>query len=62
LRRRHPERCEAKSKDPVNLPFGFATEFLDFARNDKHKLWQELSMGALSPKKFTVIFAVILQN
>jgi hypothetical protein len=62
LRRRHPERSEAKSKDPVNLPFGFATGFLDFARNDKHKLWQELSMGAQLRKKFTLIFVVTLQN
>jgi hypothetical protein len=46
----------------VNLPFGFATGFLDFARNDQHKLWQSLSMAARSRKKFTVIFAVILQN
>src|SRR5262249_13853288 len=30
----HPERSEAKSKDPVKLLFGFAAGFLDFARND----------------------------
>src|SRR6266571_7072104 len=30
----HPERSAAKSKDPVELLFGFATGFLDFARND----------------------------
>ena len=33
---RHPERSEAESKDPVELLFGFATGFLDFARNDSH--------------------------
>jgi 5,10-methylene-tetrahydrofolate dehydrogenase/Methenyl tetrahydrofolate cyclohydrolase len=51
LRRRHPERSEAKSKDPVNLPFGFATGFLDFARNDKHKLWQKLIDGRAIAEK-----------
>src|SRR5437762_5701137 len=30
----HPERSEAQSKDPAELLFGFATGFLDFARND----------------------------
>ncbi|PYK23601.1 MAG: hypothetical protein DME52_12230 [Verrucomicrobia bacterium] len=30
----HLERSGAKLKDPVKLPFGFATGFLDFARND----------------------------
>jgi hypothetical protein len=30
----HPERSKAKSKDPVNPAFGFATGFLDYARND----------------------------
>ncbi len=35
LRSCHPERREAKSKDPVKLPLGFATGFLDFARNDR---------------------------
>ncbi|HEY6071217.1 MAG TPA: hypothetical protein VIU85_07590 [Chthoniobacterales bacterium] len=30
----HPERSEAESKDPVELLFGFAAGFLDFARND----------------------------
>ena len=30
----HPERSEAESKDPVELLFGSATGFLDFARND----------------------------
>jgi hypothetical protein len=59
---RHPERSEAKSKDPVNPAFGFATEFLDYAWNDKNKPWQNLSMAALSRKRFTVIFAVTLQN
>ena len=32
--RRHPERSEAESKDPVEVAVGFATGFLDFARND----------------------------
>ena len=31
---RHPERSEAKSKDPVKLLLRFASGFLDFARND----------------------------
>src|SRR4249920_3475662 len=31
---RHPKRSEAQSKDPAELLFGFATGFLDFARND----------------------------
>ena len=30
----HPERSEAQSKDPAKLLFGFATGFLDFARNE----------------------------
>ena len=30
----HPERSKAKSKDPAELLFGFATGFLDFARNE----------------------------
>src|SRR6476660_6356229 len=30
----HPERSEARSKDPAELLIGFATGFLDFARND----------------------------
>ncbi len=30
----HPERSVAKSKDPAKLPWGFATGFLDSARND----------------------------
>jgi hypothetical protein len=29
-----PERSEAESKDPVELLFGLAAGFLDFARND----------------------------
>jgi hypothetical protein len=32
----HPERSEAESKDPAELPEGFATGFLDFARNDRY--------------------------
>jgi hypothetical protein len=32
--RRHPERSEAESKDPMEIAVGFATGFLDFARND----------------------------
>jgi len=32
--RRHPERSEAKSKDPVEVAQGFVAGFLDFARND----------------------------
>ena len=31
----HHERSEAESKDPAELPEGFATGFLDFARNDR---------------------------
>jgi hypothetical protein len=31
----HPERSEAKSKDRVEIAVGFATGFLDFARNDR---------------------------
>jgi len=31
----HPERSAAESKDPVELPFGSAAGFLDFARNDR---------------------------
>ncbi|KAF5409689.1 MAG: hypothetical protein Udaeo2_00390 [Candidatus Udaeobacter sp.] len=30
----YPERSEAESKDPVVRPYGNATGFLDFARND----------------------------
>ena len=30
----HPERSETQSKDPAELLIGFATGFLDFARND----------------------------
>ena len=30
----HPERSEAKSKDPAAVPSGSAAGFLDFARND----------------------------
>src|SRR5437867_4526880 len=30
----HPERCEAESKDPAELPVGTITESLDFARDD----------------------------
>ena len=32
----HPERSEAESKDPAELPEDFATGFLDFARNDRY--------------------------
>jgi hypothetical protein len=31
----HPERSEAESKDPAELPKRFTTGFLDFARNDR---------------------------
>src|SRR4030095_3184772 len=30
----HPERSEAQSRDPAELPRRIATGFLDFARND----------------------------
>jgi len=30
----HPERGKAESKDSAKLPLGFATGFLDVARND----------------------------
>jgi hypothetical protein len=30
----HPERSEAESKDSAEIALGFATGFLDFARND----------------------------
>ena len=30
----HSERSEAESKDPAEIALGFATGFLDFARND----------------------------
>ena len=33
---RHPERSEAKSKDPVAVSQGNSSGFLDFARNDEH--------------------------
>ena len=33
--RGHPERSAAESKDPVEIAVGFATGFLDFARNDR---------------------------
>ena len=32
---RHPERSEAKSKDPVALIVRVVVGFLDFARNDR---------------------------
>src|SRR6266571_2389405 len=47
----HPERSAAKSKEPVEWLFGFATRFLDFARNDGH-LVRHSSFGfhsSLSP-------------
>ena len=34
----HPERSEAKPKDPEKLTADFATGFLDFARNDSIKI------------------------
>ncbi|PYK32136.1 MAG: hypothetical protein DME58_06420 [Verrucomicrobia bacterium] len=40
----HPERSEAQSKDPAELLFGFATGFLDFARNDGQVI-RHLSFG-----------------
>jgi len=33
-KRSHPERSAAKSKDSTKISVGFATGFLDFARND----------------------------
>ena len=44
--RRHPERSEAESKDPVEVAVGFATGFLDFARNDSKSHAQANSAGA----------------
>ena len=38
---RHPERSAAKSRDPAELPLGFAPGFLDFARNDRKLLCGE---------------------
>jgi hypothetical protein len=40
----HPVRSETKSKNPEELLFGFATGFLDFARNDNH-LFRHSSFG-----------------
>src|SRR4029077_2145708 len=31
----HPERSQAESKDPAELPDSSTAEFLDFARNDR---------------------------
>jgi hypothetical protein len=43
--RRHPERSEADSKAPVEMAVGFATGFLDFARNDSKDHAQASSGG-----------------
>ncbi len=43
----HPERSEAQSKDPAELLIGFATGFLDFARNDGQVI-PHLSFGLRS--------------
>jgi len=43
----HPERSETQSKDPAELLIGFATGFLDFARNDG-QLIPHLSFGLRS--------------
>src|SRR5205085_1707894 len=52
MTRCHPERSAAKSKQSVEWLFGFATRFLDFARNDGH-LVRHSSLGirhsSLSP-------------
>src|SRR5262249_31003440 len=39
----HPERSEAKSKDPGTLSFSYATRFLDFARSDHDDITSRLS-------------------
>ena len=44
--RRHPERNAVESKDPVEIAVGFATGFLDFARNDSKDQAQANSAGA----------------
>ena len=44
--RRHPERNAAESKDPVEIAVGFATGFLDFARNDSKDRALANSAGA----------------
>ena len=44
---RHPERSEAQSKAPAELLIGFATGFLDFARNDRQVI-PHLSFGLRS--------------
>ena len=43
---RHPERSEAKPKDPAKLAVTFATGFLGFARNDNRAYAQASSAGA----------------
>jgi hypothetical protein len=43
----HPERSAAQSKDPPELLIGFATGFLDFARNDGQVI-PHLSFGLRS--------------
>ena len=48
---RHPERSEAESKDPAESLFGFATGFLDFARNDG-QLIRHFSFGL--PSTFVI--------
>ena len=47
----HPERSETQSKDPAELLFGFATGFLDFARNDG-QLIRHFSFGL--PSTFVI--------
>src|SRR5438067_11300891 len=48
---RHPERSEAESKVPVELLFGFAPGFLDFARNDS-QIIRHFSFGL--PSTFVI--------
>jgi methylenetetrahydrofolate dehydrogenase (NADP+)/methenyltetrahydrofolate cyclohydrolase len=48
---RHPERSEAKSKDRGSPAFGFATGFLDYARNPEYKTMPKLIDGRAVAEK-----------
>jgi zinc/manganese transport system substrate-binding protein len=53
----HPERSEAEPKDPVEEPMGFATGFLDFARNDG--AISAIHKYNLMKKTFLIVSAIV---
>jgi hypothetical protein len=59
LRFCHPERSETESKDRVELLFGLATGFLDFARNDGGS--RPVQFRQLAPE-FAFAFSQLLRD